>query len=221
MQPDQIIRTRRKTIALIVTREGRLVVRAPLRATRAQIAQFLTAKADWIEARLSEVRAALVRTVHTYQPGERFLYLGREYPLALVDREQPALSQANGRFELAWNALPRAREVFVSWYRARGREVFAERVGMYAARMGLQPGAIKITGARTRWGSCNARGTLCFTWRLALAPLEVIDYVIVHELAHLRVRNHSREFWRLVGEYLPEFRQRIEWLGMHGIILNL
>lgn len=221
MQPDQIIRTRRKTIALIVTREGKLVVRAPLRATRAQIEQILTAKADWIEARISEVREALARTAHIYRPGESFLYLGQEYPLALVERERPALSQAYGHFELAWKALPRAREAFVSWYRARAREVLTERVGIYAARMGLQPNAIKITGARTRWGSCNTRGTLCFTWRLALAPLEVIDYVVVHELAHLRMRNHSREFWRLVGEYLPEFRQRISWLKKKEIELDL
>jgi predicted metal-dependent hydrolase len=100
------------------------------------------------------------------------------------------------------------------------RRAARELVGMVAAEeapaLGVDYARIEIRGQRTRWGSCSTRGTLSFNWRLALAPLEVLDYVVVHELCHLRVPNHSRRFWRLVESRRPAWRRQRDWLRTHG-----
>jgi predicted metal-dependent hydrolase len=99
--------------------------------------------------------------------------------------------------------------------------MISERVNIYSAKHGFAPKQVKITSARTRWGSCSPDGTLNFTWRLVMAPLDVIDYVVVHELVHLRVKNHSRKFWKAVEEIMPGWRLQRKWLREHGEKLGL
>ncbi len=118
-------------------------------------------------------------------------------------------------------ALPRAKEAFTAWYRAQARPLIEERARAFAARYGFNYKQLKITSARTRWGSCSSRGTLSFTWRLVMAPPECLDYVVVHELAHLRVANHSWTFWEEVGAILPDYKARRKWLRVNGRLLTL
>lgn len=105
---------------------------------------------------------------------------------------------------------------FLKEYQRQARQIFSSRVRHYAAQMHLKPSAIKVNRARRRWGSCSRRGNLNFSYRLMFAPLPVIDYVVVHELAHMRHLNHSRAFWNTVAEVLPMFRKRHRWLKEHG-----
>jgi predicted metal-dependent hydrolase len=221
MKIDQIIRTRRKTIALIVDPQGRLIVRAPLHSSEAQIRKIVEQKTSWIE---KKKQLALMRQppsqAERFREGREFHYLGQRYPLAVVDRRRPLLV-LNGRFELARLALPDAERVFENWYRAQARQVLAERAPELANRFGFQFQRLAINGARTRWGSCGIRGSLNFTWRLIMAPEPVIDYVIVHELTHLRVRNHSSQFWELLEKLMPEYRQARAWLKHNGPLLEL
>ncbi len=216
MEIDQIIRTRRKTFALIIDPQGRLIVRAPLQASEARIRKIVEQKTNWIEKkkRLALQRLPLTE-IERFREGREFYYLGQGYPLAVVDRRQPLLA-LNGRFELARQALPEAGSVFEKWYRAQARRVLTERVAQLASRFGFKVKRLSITGARTRWGSCGIRGSLNFAWRLVMAPEPVIDYVITHELAHLQVRNHSRQFWELVEKLMPEYRQGRAWLKQNG-----
>src|SRR5262252_6119464 len=100
--------------------------------------------------------------------------------------------------------------------RAGARELVTMLAAEEAAALGVSFERIAIRDQRTRWGSCSSRGTLSFNWRLVLAPFEVLDYVVVHELCHLRVPNHSRRFWDLVGERRPAWREQREWLTRHG-----
>lgn len=97
-----------------------------------------------------------------------------------------------------------------------GRETFLNRVEHFAPRMGVRPARVRVKDLRSLWGSCSARGSLNFNWRLLLAPPEVLDYVVVHELAHLAETSHSRRFWALVSEYCPEHRERRRWLKENG-----
>jgi hypothetical protein len=216
----KIIRSRRRTIALIVETDGSLTVRAPLRASQAAIEQFMVEKQDWIRRKQAQARLAY-RPPRRFVPGETFLYLGENYPLEIVSAARPALEIKDGRFRLAQAALPHAAKAFERWYRARAAEVIGARVEAYAARHGLRPAKLRISGAATRWGSCSSRGVLSFTWRLVLAPLEVIDYVVAHELAHLRARNHSKAFWAQVATILPDYARRADWLKRHGGLLRL
>jgi hypothetical protein len=214
MQIDQIIRSKRKTVALIVEADGRLVVRAPLRLALRDIQKFVDAKRAWIEQKqaLAKARQPAPQPANRYAEGETFLYLGQRYPLSLVASSRPALRLENGRFLLSKTALAQAEDFFAEWYRQQARQVCTERVVFYAAKMGVTYERIRISSARTRWGSCSSRGTLSFTWRLMLAPLDVVDYVVVHELAHRREPNHSPRFWAVVEQFMPDYKKRREAL---------
>ncbi len=212
---DQLVRSRRKTIALIIHRQGQLLVRAPLRASRAQIEAFVLEKEAWIRAHQARLRARPQPPPVTFAAGEAFLFLGRSYPLRLAPGKPP-LELRDGGFRLDPTAHSQAAALFRAWYRRQAREVLAERVALHAARLGFTPGALRISAAHTRWGSCSSRGTLSFPWRLVLAPLEVIDYVVVHELVHLAVKNHSAAFWERVTAAYAQTPAARQWLKDHA-----
>lgn len=218
---DQIIRSRRKTIALVVTPEGKLVVRAPLHASDDQIREAVDRHRDWIQAKQHET--AQYRSQNPsriYQEGEQFWYLGQLYPLTISPAARVPLT-LSGSFIIAQSSLTRAEAIFNAWYRTQAQQVIVPRVNLQATRLGYHPQRIRISSARTRWGSCSARGTLSFAWRLVMAPLPVIDYVIVHELVHLEHNNHSRAFWERIRQIVPDYKQHVAWLKRYAPQLTL
>jgi len=218
---DQIIRSKRKTIALIIQPDGRLLVRAPLRASNEAIRTLVQKKAGWIKAKQELVRSTYSPLVpKKFVNGEGFWYLGTIYRLEIVKDTHPELT-LNGNFRLAKAALPKAHSVFERWYKQQASEVLTQRVQRNASQHGFRYTQVKITSARMRWGSCSSRGTLSFAWRLVMAPLPVIDYVVLHELVHLHVKNHSQEFWGKVKLLMPDYAQRRAWLQANGHTLSL
>lgn len=213
----KIIRSKRKTYTLVVTMEGELLVRAPLRATNAQVEALLKEKAAWIaEKQKLALQLAAESASHVYRAGERFWFLGKQYPLEIVPGENQALRFEDGRFRLASAAQPGAGKHFERWYRLQARQHLGRRVQALAAEHGYRVTSLRISSARTRWGSCSSRGTLSFPWRLVMAPPEVIDYVVIHELAHLSEHNHSRRFWERVAAMMPDYKTRLRWLKENG-----
>lgn len=222
MKIDQIIRSSRKTVAIIVRRDGKVIVRAPHRLPEKAILRFVSRKSSWISARLAEVQQRNAQVApKQFVEGETFLYLGESYPLALSDGTRPVLDLNNGAFTLYDQALPKAKQAFIAWYREQARLVFTQRVNYYADCHHLAYSKIHISSARTLWGSCSARDGLSFTWRLVMAPLPVIDYVVVHELSHLVEKNHSRRFWAQVETILPDYKERLDWLKKNGHRLTI
>jgi len=216
----KLVRSKRRTIALIVERDGSLTVRAPKRAAVAAIQSFILEKQEWIIRTRERIQAWEESPKKEFKDGERFPYLGIEYELNLVKPQRPALKFENG-FTLGDNARSRGERVFTQWYKERAYAVIAERVRVYSEQHGFLPKQVKISSARTRWGSCSPDGTLNFTWRLVMAPLDVVDYVVVHELVHLQVKNHSSRFWREVEKIMPEYKDHRKWLRIHGEKLSL
>ncbi len=196
---DEIIRSRRKTIALIVKADGSVIVRAPLTASNRRIMNFVNKQAQWILNTQEKVknRAPLV-PAKKFNTGEHFWYLGKTYPLQLVTKKSSALVLKND-FILSQSAVPQAADSFKKWYQKQARAVISKRVDEIAKKHGFTYKQIRITSARTRWGSCSTRGSINFSWRLVMAPIDVIDYVVLHELVHTRIHNHSREFWAKVA----------------------
>ncbi len=217
---DRIIRSRRKTIALIVELDGRLVLRAPLHVADDRLRELVDRKESWIRSRQEAMRLRPAFSPPHYVEGQGFWYLGERYPLHLVDHRSPPLVFDDG-FLLSRLVHPRARELFERWYREQARRVILKRVQYFAARHGCFYQSLRITSARTRWGSCSTRGTLSFAWRLVMAPSTVIDYVVLHELVHLKVHNHSRKFWSKLEGLLPDYRDRKAWLDQNGHLLRL
>jgi len=235
-----LIRSKRKTLALIVQYDGTLLARAPLRLARAKIDAFVAEKTAWIRARQEAVRAARSAAASKqYVNGEVFLFLGQACKLEIVPPTRTAgpaaapsrglggklkLELEGGKFRLAGAAsldVLAGEKLFTAWYKQQARWVLAERVQWFASRCKFTYTQVRISSAHTRWGSCSSRGTLSFTWRLVMAPLEVVDYVVVHELAHLRVRNHSPAFWKEVEAILPDYKARQKWLKTNGKLLTL
>jgi predicted metal-dependent hydrolase len=212
---NQILRSKRKTIALIIKPDGSLLVRAPLWTADKEIVKFIRNNTSWIEKKQAEARATLPMEPKQYCAGELFLYLGNTYPLEIVKgQKKPLLLEAS--FQLAETAHPEAGLAFERWYRNQARHILTERVNVFASQYDLHFQGIKITSARTRWGSCSSNGSLNFSWRLILAPMEAVDYVVVHELVHTIYHNHAKRFWKKVEEILPDYRERRKWLRNNG-----
>jgi predicted metal-dependent hydrolase len=212
---DQIIRSRRKTLALIVKGDGSLIVRAPLRTPKYRIEEFVTEHSPWIEKKRIEMQSLGLPTSRQYIAGERMMFLGRSFPLEIVEDQKVALI-LNGNFKLAASVSRHAKDIFERWYREQARTIIGERVSLYANGYGFQYQGIKVTSATTRWGSCSVNGSLNFSWRLILAPLAQVDYVVVHELVHTIHHNHSERFWAKVKDIIPDFKERQKWLRKHA-----
>lgn len=213
---DNIVHTRRKTIALIVQRDGTLTVRAPLRMSEARIHAFAEAHADWIAKNQAKARASAPPPPKRYEEGEKFLFLGRSYPLKIVARQRRRLDFDGSAFKMAKSALPKATEAFVNWYKEQAALLLPGRILIQAELYGFHYKKIRISSARTRWGSCSSTGTLSFAYRLMMAPPQVVDYVVVHELVHTKIKNHSKTFWHRVGEIMPDYKTYLAWLKKNG-----
>jgi predicted metal-dependent hydrolase len=218
---DKIIRSKRKTIAIILEPDGKITVRAPLRLSRVAIEQMVAEKADWVHRRQEQLQKTWRQVEpHTYRNGEIFYYLGDAHPLEIVDRAKPILALEAAGFRMARSAQNQAPKIFETWFRREARRYITGRVEALAKAHGCSVKSLRITGAQTRWGSCGSNGTLNFTWRLIMAPKDAIDYVIIHELVHLEIRNHSRQFWEKVKEWDPDYAQQRAWLKANAWLMK-
>ncbi len=217
---DKLVRTPRKTIALIIQPDGSLIVRAPLRMSTGRIHTFVETHADWVAKTRVKLKAAVPLPVKQYTEGEIFPYLGKSYPLKIVPRQRSRLDFDGKRFLLAKSAVPKAKEAFIRWYKIQAANLLQERVERLARAEGFHYQRIRISSARTRWGSCSSSGSLSFTYRLIMAPLDVVDYVVAHELVHTQVRNHSKKFWERVGQVMPDYKLFRVWLRKNGRFLT-
>ncbi len=209
---SRIIRSRRRTIALVITRDARLVVRAPLQMTMAEIEALVEKKRSWITKKLqqSQQRQDLHR-MNPFRDGELFRYKGKQYPLMIVAGERSIrLNDNHILFPERYMAQPERAMIY--WYAHEALRTVAELVKHYTDTYGFHHTGITVTGARTRWGSCSPSNRLCFSWRLILTPETVIDYVVVHELCHTVEKNHSARFWNKVGAILPDYKARKQLL---------
>ncbi|MCX5751122.1 MAG: SprT family zinc-dependent metalloprotease [Candidatus Saganbacteria bacterium] len=216
----KLIRSKRRTIALEITEEATLVVRAPKRAPLEFIEQFVQDKMWWINKHLQSAKEKQQKAgPKQFINGEEFLFLGNKYEL-IVTEKGPARLSFDGTFQLLSKKLDKARDLFAKWYKKQAEYKLQERAVYYSEVSGLKYGKIKLNSAKKRWGSCTPQGNLNFCWRLIMAPLSVIDYVVVHELSHLAHRNHSRRFWKKVEEILPCYKTQRKWLKENGYMLS-
>ncbi len=217
-------KNKRKTASIYIERDGQVSVLVPDTLSDRQIEALLEPKRVWIYRHLAEwhdLNAA--RVPREYVNGEGFLYLGRTYRLKLVQHQAVPLMLKDGYFCLRNNngTTLHADAAFKAFYRQKGHTKIAERVAYYQPKMGVQFQQIRLIDLKHRWASCTPTGRLNFHWRCMMAPLTVLDYIVVHELAHLRHRNHTDAFWHEVDKVLPDYRERRGWLRQHGAGMDL
>jgi len=213
---DELFRSRRKTVTIQVSDTGKLIVRAPFHTSNVAILQIINKHAEWIIKKQSQI----LKNRKNFTDNELFLFLGKTYKLHIVENQKQPLIFKNN-FYLSENFLQEARKIFIRWYRNALYAPLLRRVKMYAEQHDFNYNKVKISLAEKRWGSCSSKGNLNFSWRLAMADLSIIDYIVVHELVHLKIRNHSRMFWEYVGKIMPCYKKYDTWLKNNGSILML
>ena len=201
--------TRRKTLGLTVDRGGELVLHAPDGSASDELLRWTRSKLVWVHRKLlSRAEAAPQLAEPAFVSGENFTFLGRNYRLKLL-RDASTPVEFDGKyFLLRVSARADATKHFRAWYIHTGQEWLTRRVELLSRKVGASPSRVSVRDLGYRWGSCGKNGALYFNWRLLQLPVRVIDYVIVHELAHLREPHHAPEFWRILGRSLPDWRNR-------------
>lgn len=211
-------RRRRRTISLHIKEGGEIVIRAPYRTSRKEIEEFVKERETWVINQLKEEEERRKEVEKTFIAGEKFLYLGEWYPLEVHESDQKnvPLELSFGKFVLNKCYIEQARDLFVEWYKREAKEKIDPRVRYYSDRFQLIPNGTRITGAKSRWGSCSRDNRLAFSWRIIMAPLQIIDYILLHELVHIKEKNHSRSFWAALEKIFPDYKTCRIWLRKNG-----
>ena len=215
---DEVILSKRKRITLTVQPGGKVILRAPLRTPERTLKGFAHQNAEWIRLAKAKMQKVPAPTpAPSFKDGEKLWMGGEQYPLHVVPKVPGGFKWVPGQYFLVEEGRQaQAGALYKLLLRDEARRQCEAIAARYAQKHGLKPGKIRINSARTRWGSCSANGGLNFSLRLAMTPPECVEYVVVHELAHLAHHNHSPRFWTLVGEMLPDFARRRDWLKKNG-----
>ena len=204
----QLERRQRRTVGLKITADG-LVVHAPKRLSQSLLESLLAQKADWIQKKLSAQIQNKIPALQ-WRHGEQLLLLGNHITLAVRhDERSRAINHLPGLLELAMpnhNEPPAVARKVLQWYKKQAVTDFARRLEIFSAKLGVALPKLLISNARTRWGSCNSKKEVRLNWRLLQAPPHLINYVICHELAHLKEMNHSARFWAVVASIYPDYK---------------
>lgn len=207
-----LIRSKRTTLSLQINAEGALFARAPQRLSQAKIEAFITEKHAWILKKQAEINA-LKHTKIQYQTGELFLFLGEEYPLKL-DNSATDL-QFDGQF-FYLNPARDGKADFHHFFKTKFAKIARIRLDYYAEKHELVFNQVRFKAQKTRWGSCSAQDNINLNYLLMMAPMSVIDAVITHELAHIKHKNHSANFYDFLSELCPEHKNADGWLKQHA-----
>jgi hypothetical protein len=196
-----------------ITPEGKLLVRAPKRCSRAYIDTFVASKSDWVEKHLPRVQAQVQARQHFYlKTGDTLSFCGETLRVVVNHVNMARLDLARREITLPDLPVTELRATVEKLYRRGGLPFIQERLDYWAKQMDISYGKVSLSGAIRRWGSCSYQGDIRISWMLLFASPEAIDYVLVHELAHRREFNHSARFWAVVETYLPDWQQRRQQL---------
>ena len=215
-------KSKRKTVSIFVERDGSVSALVPSNLSDDEIATILKAKEYQIHRNLAQWLQLNERHVtREYVNGQSFLYLGRNYRLKLVDDKLGELKFSKGYFLLSKGELSNAEQYFIDFYRNKLKEKIKPLIKRYKEQLGVSPNDVKVMELKNRWASCSAKGNINFHWKCAMAPMDVLQYIIVHELAHLIHLNHTIEFWNEVDKVLPKHEEQMYWLKLNGVGMSM
>ncbi len=214
----QVIHKKRKTLGIYIDVYGNVEVRVPKNATKIQIEDLIEAKWTWIIKTTKEMQEKTKGfRKKEYIDGETFLYLGKEYPMYIdIDESR---SQSSVQFDMEKFVISVQdkdeeviKKLITKFYKQQCKKLIESRIANYQHYFSVKPREVKIASNKKTWGTCNSQRQLTFNWKLIMAPMDILDYVVIHEMCHMIHLNHDRSFWRLVGKYKPDYEQCQEWL---------
>ena len=213
-----LVYKKRKTKGIYIDLYGNIEVRVPKDTSEECVFRFLEEKWDWVQQNSKEIKEKMgEHKAKVYEHGENFLYLGNTYPIQVF----PNIDIKQDYIEFVGDVLnvyvkqhedERVKQALKRFYYQQCKSLVEKRIQFNQSNFKTKPRSIRISDNKSNWGSCDSKLQLTFNWKLAMAPQEVIDYVVVHEMCHMVHLNHDRSFWRLVGKILPGYEQMQNWL---------
>jgi predicted metal-dependent hydrolase len=215
----KIVYSSRRTINIAIDSKSNIVVRAPKRLSKEEVDNIINKKKNWIYSKLSTSNKS-IDSPKEFVSGESLLFLGEHYKLKVIEDQFSGLRFEN-EFIISNSSKVRAKTIFKTWYLTQAKKIFLPNVDSYAQALGVKFNRVYIKSMKSSWGSCSPNKSLTLNWKLVKAPLHVINYIIVHELAHLIELNHSDKFWNIVSVQVPNYQKAKKWLNEHGELLEL
>lgn len=213
---DEIKRSKRRTLSITVTTEGKVVVHAPLKYPENKIYEFVESRSAWIEKCLQKYDG-YTKTPENLN-GYSFLLFGKNTKIVLTDKKFIRFDNENGVIYLPETD---AKARLTKWLKDNAKRIIFDVCQKKAKVMGTNYTSLKVNSAKTRWGSCSAKNGLNFSFRLIYADREVLEYVVIHELSHTFYHDHSNRFWNKVEEFCPEWRRKRKWLKDNAFLMNI
>jgi len=217
----EVIRTNRLRTATIKVVGNKVEVSVPQLLSDARIKDLLMKKSTWIKRKLIDHSQIALPKPKEYINGEAFPYMGRNYRLKVVKGSENSVKLTQGYIQVTVARTAKVndqliRDLLVNWYMDLAIARLKEKTLKYAKQLGVIPKSISVRDYKSRWGSCSVKGDISYNWRIILAPQEIVDYVVVHELSHMIQHNHSPKYWKLVEKIFPNHQDCREWLKVNG-----
>ncbi len=202
-----------------------LIVKAPQGLNKEKVEELILKKAKWIIEKKSLINELVKMPIKKeFMSGENIQYLGRNYRLKILNSEQEKVKLYRGKLFVKTNNKKNSEQIkeqIIKWYKKHAKKKIKERIKIYEKKLDVTPEKIRIRKFNKRWASCTKGKKLNFNWKIIMAPMRILDYVIVHELCHLKINKHSKLFWQKVSTIIPDYKKRKEWLRINGPKLDL
>jgi len=202
--------SRRRSVELRVTGSGQVRLLCPLAMTDSQISVFIDSKSSWIQSKLQQSALRQTESVPSVEDGALWRFRGQALNLKLREGQEHVVMDDN--YLTVYSNAGEARQTLEAWYFKQAERYLLNRTNYFSEQMGLRPRKVELKGYRSMWGRCNARREIAYDWRVIQAPDWVIDYLVIHELSHLRYFNHQGDFWSLVRTFQPNYEESKAWL---------
>ncbi|MHB8124561.1 MAG: M48 family metallopeptidase [Desulfitobacteriaceae bacterium] len=224
--PFEIRVSTRAQRIIISLNKGQVKVSAPKGVTERQVERFVLAKQEWIYKHWQQYQEQQMHQARKeYKSGQEFPYCGRKLTICVEEYKRKTIGVELNQ-DILWIYLPEItplekrsgyiKEALIYWYKTQAKKLFQDKLDYYAMIMGVEYKMLRIKEQKTKWGSCSAQGNINLNWKVIMAPELVINYLIIHELAHLKYLNHSRNFWDFVTNFMVDYKQGKKWLRDHG-----
>ena len=218
VQPHEIIRSKRKTLSISVDGFGRLIVRAPKAFSEERIFAFIKEKESWILKKQAERKGAGISLPPKNLHGYKLLLLGEYYTVITYDGKKVGLDSER---KLLYLPQEKTEYRIKKWIKENALRILTKVTEDKAKAMGAAYRSVSVSSARSRWGVCTYDNVIRYSYRLLYVPKEVLEYVVVHELAHTKHKDHSKRFWAEVAAHVPDWKEKRKWLKTHGALMEI
>ena len=217
MTPHKIIKSKRKTLSLSINENAELIVRAPNKISNKQIAEFIIEKSKWINKNKSLMQSRINEMNNSQS---NYLFLGNIYPLIKVNEDPNKIDFNGTEFITSIENQDKFKSSLKSWYKIKFKDIAIPRLNYFSDKYNLKINQVRFKNQKTLWGSCSSKNNINLNYLLVMAPMIVIDYVIIHELVHTVHKNHSANFWNAVEAIMPDYKKAKKWLNKNGYKLR-